>query len=40
MATKKEFEELYRKHYTTVYYTALQLMGEKCDAEDMTQRAT
>ena len=39
VATKKEFEELYRKHYTTVYYTALQLMGAKSDAEDMTQDA-
>ncbi len=39
MATKKEFEELYLKHYTTVYYTALQLMGEPSDAEDMTQEA-
>ncbi len=29
MATKKEFEELYRMHCITVYYTAFRLMGEK-----------
>lgn len=37
MALKQEYEKLYRENYRTVYYTALQLMGNATDAEDITQ---
>lgn len=39
MISKRDFEALYQKYYTMVYYTAMQLMGDKNDAEDMTQEA-
>ncbi len=39
MATKQEFEALYREHYQLVYYTAVQLMGDVGAGEDMTQEA-
>ncbi len=39
MATKQEFEALYREHYQVVYYTAVQLMGDAGAGEDMTQEA-
>lgn len=32
-----DFEKLYKDNYQAVYYTALQLMGEKYAAEDITQ---
>lgn len=37
MAVNKEFEKLYRENYKTVYFTALQLMGNDADAQDVTQ---
>lgn len=37
MASKKEFEKLYKENYKAVYYTALQLMHNEHDADDITQ---
>lgn len=37
MVTKQEFEKLYKENYSFVYFTALQLMGNAQDAEDITQ---